>query len=838
MARALGIDLGTTNSVMAYIHKGEPKVLDNRDLKNLTPSVVGKGKKGELLVGRAAQARAIVSSEDTIYSVKRFIGRHFKDEFVQKAITKVSYRVDEAEDGDVQVWIGESAYSSEEISALVLRRLKEDAEAKVGDSFTRAVITTPAYFTERQVAATRQAGKLAGFRVLAIINEPTAAALAFGLNREDNDDSKTILVYDLGGGTFDISIMTMVGGSLAVVGTEGDNLLGGDDFDNLIMEHILSFVEREEGVNLRSDKRAVQAIRAKAEESKVILSYQESIEINIPALGKEAIDLEIELARFEFEGLIESYIDRTVELTQKAISDASMTPGDIDFILLVGGSTAIPMVERKLVEIFGKKKIRKDVNPMECVAIGASLQTALLTSIECPNCHADNSIHNDFCLQCQTSLEEEQLICCPTCFTFFSSNEKNCFKCGKSSSLKDASTTSANPPRASQSTVRNCSKCGKPFASGQTKCSICDREAFEGGLKCPKCGVINEPGAIYCQNCKKEMPISLPSDITPKNLGIELADGRMAVIITKGETYPTEKPYAREFYTADSGQRRLEIPVFEGSDPLAAKNELVGLVTMGLPPGLPKGTPVNISFSLDKDRTIKITVKLRKSTGEVKNATLHHGLIDPELRKKVMEERDRLARFVDKWSFELTEAEQKDFLVALDQLDMAINEDASHLHTSVEKLLQQIKYKRDLAENVRATDAFNSAVLHAGGKYMAEDLRDEFIQISDEFDQARARADWVCVEEVVRKADEKVQKLSGALMIVIYARTFAEQNKVSPALQHKIYEQLRKIDEGVDKGDKQGIDEGIETLDKLWPQISQELAQSNTYVPVIHGVND
>lgn len=836
MPRALGIDLGTTNSVMAYIFKGEPKVIDNRESKPLTPSVVGRGRKGELLVGQPAKNRAVSSPEETVYSVKRFIGRYYNDDFVKKALAKVAYRVSAAEDGNVAVWIGERTYSPTEISALVLRRMKEDAERVTGQTFSQAVITVPAYFGERQVDATREAGRLAGFSVLKIINEPTAAALAFGFNRENIDDSKTILVYDLGGGTFDISIMSLVSGSLNILGTEGDNLLGGDDFDNLIMEKILVEAQREYGVDLRSDRRAMQTIRQKAEEAKIGLSAQTSVEISAPALGSSGIDLELELTRDEFESMICGYIDRTIELTHKAIRDAYLTPDEIDYILLVGGSTMIPMVEHKLAQIFGKQKIRKDVNPMECVAIGAAIQTVLVTEVECSACHAQNAIQNDYCFQCKADLAEQQLAMCPTCFGFMPVGETTCYRCTQGvKSPPPKPVRPVAPPVEPRPTV--CPKCGKPYAPGQTRCTICDREDFESGLKCPACGVVNAPGAITCRNCNADMPVTEPTDITAKDLGIALVDGRMAVIIPKGHTFPIETPITKEFYTAVPGQVRLEIEVYEGPEPVAANNEMIGLLTMALPEGLPKGTGVNIGFGLDKNRTITIVVKLRSGSGQVKNAVLHHGLIDPELRKKVMEERLKLVQFIDKWNEELTEAERADFADTLASLDMAINEDASHLRISVETLLQQVSYKTDLAKTARGANAFNSAVLRAGGKYISEELRHELELIDKEFDAVRAMADWNGLEEVLRKANEASEKMSGPLKLIVYCRTFADQNKITPALQQRVYALLRKLDEAVERGDRQQIDECINALYPIWDEIQQELDR-NTDIPVVTKVVD
>jgi len=828
-ARALGIDLGTTNSVMAYIHKGEPKIIDNRDSSDLTPSVAGLGRKGELLVGKTAKARSVMYPDDTIYSVKRFIGRKYSDPFVKKALAKVAYRVTEGQDGDVRVHMGGREYTPTEISSLILRRLKEDAEARVGDAFTRAVITVPAYFGERQVAATREAGKLAGLRVLNIINEPTAAALAFGLNREQSEDSKTVLVYDLGGGTFDISIIMMASGLLAVMGTEGDNLLGGDDFDDLISSFIMSDAQNQYGADLGQDRKALQAIRAKAEETKISLSSGVSAEITIPSLGKDAIDVEMELGRSDFESMIREKIDRTVELTDKAIRDAELRADDIDYILLVGGSTAIPMVEKKLATVFGSQRVRKDVNPMQCVALGAAVRTALETEIECLNCHNSNSIQNEICTTCGTSLLGEDRVSCPVCFMLSPIAETICWKCG--SKLQGSSTVFvATQPKPRTET---CPICGKPFKPGTTICTICHPELIgEGGLKCNACGKVNPPGVEECVQCHAIMSVTRPTDITAKDLGIEISDGSMEVIIEKGSVYPTDESRGKDFYTAVPGQRRLEIPIYEGPYPIAKQNELVGLVTMGLPDGLPNKTPVLISFGLDKDRTITVTVKLRHSSGQVKNARLQHGLMDPQHRERVEKIRQNLTHFMDKWDDELTDAERKDFLQTLDLLDQAINEDISKLRIPIDELLRQVDYKTNLATNTRGTDAFNSAIVRVGGKYLSPDILELFVQIGRDFDQARSRADWAAAEQIIQRADEAVNQLSAPMMVVIHTRTMADQNKIPLSLQNRVYDMHRKMDNGLEANDQEVVGSAIQSLFELWPEITAELERSGQNVPI------
>jgi molecular chaperone DnaK (HSP70) len=721
-------------------------------------------------------------------------------------------------------------YTPTEISSLILRRIKEDAESRTGEEFARVVITVPAYFGERQVAATREAGKLAGFRVLNIISEPTAAALAFGLIHEETDDSKTVLVYDLGGGTFDISIMMMASGMLTVMGTEGDNLLGGDDFDDLITSHLLQDAQDQFGVDLSKDRKAQQAIKSKSEETKISLSSGISAEITLPSLGKEAIDLEGELSRVDFEKMISQKIDQTIELTFKAIKDADLIPDDIDYILLVGGSTAIPLVESKLTAIFGASRIRKDVNPMQCVALGAAVRTSLETEIECLNCHKQNSINEENCSGCGSSLLGEDRISCPTCFMLSHVSETVCWKCGGALRGAGGAVPAQIAPKPREV---NCPTCGKPFKPGTKICAICTPDAVvEGGLKCSKCGKLNPPGVIECVSCQGSMLVG-PTEITSKDLGIELQDGSMEVILQKGTVYPTEDSHGQDFYTAAPGQRRLEIPIYEGPFPVARQNDLVGMVTMGLPEGLPYHTPVYIAFGLDKDRTITVAVKLRGMASQVKNARLQRGLMDPNNREKVDRVRHELTQFVDRWDPELTDAERGDFNLTLELLDQAINEDIAKLRMPIDELLNQVERKTKLAVSIRGSDAFTSAILRVGEKYMTSESREIFEQISNDFDQARARADWAAAEMILQRSDEAEAQLSPQLIMVIHTKTMADQNKVSLSLQNRIYDAHRQLDAALEHNNKDEVEKVFDLLYELWEKIKEELDRAGQSVPTM-----
>jgi molecular chaperone DnaK len=377
MAKVIGIDLGTTNSVVAVIEAGEPTVLENSEGSRLTPSVVAVTKGGERLVGQVAKRQAVTNPENTIYSIKRLMGRKFDDPEVQRTIKSVPYKITRASNGDARVAMGGREYSPPEISAMILQKLKTDAEAKLGERITQAVITVPAYFNDTQRQATKDAGKIAGLEVLRIINEPTAASLAYGLDKKTDE---TIAVYDLGGGTFDISILQLGEGVFEVKATNGDTHLGGDDFDQRIIDWMADEFRKEQGIDLRSDRMALQRLREAAERAKIELSSSMQTEINLPFITADASGpkhLLMTLTRSKLEQLVGDLIERTRGPVMKALEDAGISASQVNEVVLVGGQTRMPAVVDLVRKIFGKEP-HKGVNPDEVVAIGAAIQAGVL----------------------------------------------------------------------------------------------------------------------------------------------------------------------------------------------------------------------------------------------------------------------------------------------------------------------------------------------------------------------------------------------------------------------------------------------------------------------------
>jgi molecular chaperone DnaK len=377
MGKIIGIDLGTTNSVVAVMEGGEPTVISSAEGGRLFPSVVAQDKNGQMLVGQVARRQAVVNGDNTIYSVKRFMGRKFDDPEVQKAIKNIPYKVTKAKNGDVRVGMGGKDYSPPEVSAIILQKMKTDAEAYLGESVTQAVITVPAYFNDSQRQATKDAGRIAGLEVLRIINEPTASSLAYGLDKKKDE---TIAVYDLGGGTFDISVLDVGEGVFEVRATNGDTFLGGDDFDQRIIDWLADEFMREQGIDLRKDKAALQRLKEAAENAKKELSSKLETEISLPYVTADASGpkhLQINLSRSKLEQLVEDLIQRTVEPCKLALKDAQLSIDAIDEIVLVGGMTRMPAVQ-KAVQDFFKKEPHKGVNPDEVVGIGAAIQAGVL----------------------------------------------------------------------------------------------------------------------------------------------------------------------------------------------------------------------------------------------------------------------------------------------------------------------------------------------------------------------------------------------------------------------------------------------------------------------------
>lgn len=414
MAKSIGIDLGTTNSVVCHMTT-EPEIILNREHDRLTPSVVAfkRSKKtgDSIVVGKNANDYAKAARKDYIFSVKRLMGRGFDDDEVKKVAAKVTYEILPSPEGDedvVRVRLGGELYTPQGVSAMVLKKIKEDAEQWLGDTVDSAVITVPAYFSERQKHATREAGLMAGLKVKKIIDEPTAAAIAYGLDSK-NDDGQMILVFDLGGGTFDVSILFIVGGNFQKMNNEGDMWLGGDDFDRVIMDQVIHSVENEyELEDVSQSEEFMHDLRKKAREAKEILSSQDSAEVIIMESLKDEtgmpVPVEYEISRAEFERLVQPHAERALDCVKQALDAAGLEKDEIDAVLLVGGSSTIPKFQKTLEDYFDKEKIMRNIDPMTCVALGAGVLAKSLIHVWCQECDQENAMDNEKCEKCGADL--------------------------------------------------------------------------------------------------------------------------------------------------------------------------------------------------------------------------------------------------------------------------------------------------------------------------------------------------------------------------------------------------------------------------------------------------
>ncbi|MBD1913008.1 MULTISPECIES: molecular chaperone DnaK [unclassified Leptolyngbya] len=377
MGKVIGIDLGTTNSCVAVLEGGQPVVIANTEGGRTTPSIVGFGKNGERLVGQLAKRQAVTNAENTIFSIKRFIGRRWDDTNQERS--RVPYVCVRGKDDTVDVQVRGQGYTPQQVSAMILQKLKQDAESYLGEDVTQAVITVPAYFTDAQRQATKDAGTIAGLEVLRIINEPTAAALSYGLDKQDQD--QTVLVFDLGGGTFDVSVLQLGDGVFEVKATSGNNHLGGDDFDSALVQWLINTFRDQEGIDLASDRMALQRLREAAEKAKIELSSMLTTSINLPFITADETGpkhMEMELTRAKFEELVNDLVQGTIEPVSQALKDSGLAVDQIDRILLVGGSTRIPAVQEAIKKFFDGKAPDRSVNPDEAVALGAAIQAGVL----------------------------------------------------------------------------------------------------------------------------------------------------------------------------------------------------------------------------------------------------------------------------------------------------------------------------------------------------------------------------------------------------------------------------------------------------------------------------
>ena len=587
MGKCIGIDLGTTNSVAAIrAALGAVQVLQNSESQDLTRSVVGSYR-DQIRVGQLALDQQLLAPQDTIESIKRLMGRGYRDEAVQRVKAKAAYALMEPEDGtddDVRVLMGGKQYSPIQISAMILEKIKKDAEMRLSDAVEFAVITVPAYFTDKQKDATRKAGQLAGLKVQKILEEPTAAALAFGVDNVAPEDSKTILVYDLGGGTFDVSVITIVNGAFVQLNIEGDMWLGGDDFDRKIMDHILQYVSSVYGIDGSTNPQFMVKLKEKAEQAKRALSTMTRTDITIVGMLKDEegnlINVELEMTRSDFESLIAPEVARSMDIVRAAIINAgeAMTPEQIDHVLLVGGSSYIPLIRSSLATIFGRDKIMSNVDPMKCVANGAAILSAKWSEkVECSNGH----------------INPGKNIVCDT------------------------------------------PGCGEPLFAK-------DSIFVAPGVTGMPYGIRTRAESVACSKGHQNPPENSNCSTDGCNESLVGADDKFDIIIPKGSNFPTPEPVKKRFRTPAANLKRLRVPIYAGFESIASKNELQATVWLELPDRVPEDIPVEVAFSLDEDGILnKVLVELKDGSGTKVETYLDRG---EGLRSRLEKKLDALKR--------------------------------------------------------------------------------------------------------------------------------------------------------------------------------------------------
>lgn len=568
MGRLVGIDLGTTNSVVAVMDGPSPRVLETSEFRRQMRSIVGlraarRGRRPgseDLLVGDPAFDNWEMSARDTIVSVKRLMGRGFGDDAVQRMLrhADVRFRIVEPSDGtrdSVRVILGEREFSPVDVSALILRKLKNDAERTLGEEVTHAVITVPAYFSQIQKEATRRAGQQAGLEVIKILDEPTAAAIAYGLDSGNAGQTHTVVVYDLGGGTFDVSVLMMAGGTFAPLDLEGDMWLGGDDFDQVIITRALAWLA-EEYPGLEPDPatndRFMIALRKAAQKTKEALSAGRAADLFLPAMLQDAernpVDVDLTLTREWYEEQIGPLVDRTRTLVGAALDNVGLTPAEVDYVILAGNATGTPLVQRTMEEMFGAQKVMRRLNPKECVALGAAVVAAVIGP-----------------------------------------GRTVCVACGHT-----------NPSGAAR-----CVACGRPLAEPGPGGGP---DAVVGASGAP--GVPGEPGAQAPGTAGISSVVV--QTIAPFAYGIEGAGGQMVVFVRKGEPCPTPEPRVHVFRTQSANARIIALPIYGGDDlDHAATNERQGDAFAILPPGLPVHTPVRVELRLDEHGRFTLSASLQ-----------------------------------------------------------------------------------------------------------------------------------------------------------------------------------------------------------------------------------
>ncbi|GAA3491680.1 Hsp70 family protein [Streptomyces cremeus] len=819
MHRTLGIDLGTTNSVVAWMKNGAPEVLPVANGRLSTASAVGVTEGGGLLVGQEALRWLDRDPGRVVTSVKRFMGRTFGEAAVQEALGRMgeaAARFSEGGDGGILIRLGPHRYTPVQISAIILRRLKTDVESRLGVVFDRAVITAPAYFGERQLAATRAAGELAGLHVVRVLVEPTSAALAHGLTRPQDAAPATFVVYDLGGGTFDVSVLNTAPGYLDVMSLGGDNLLGGTDFDDLLAARI-----EERWRNDRNPQDYVPApadghrLRRAAEQAKIRLSLAQATDVTVSPLGAHGATLEQRVDRPVLEALIAAPVAATMDHTARALARIDHLPQDVEQVLLVGGSSAIPLVRENLAAMFGEERLRTDIDPMHCVALGAAVQSALLEELTCAACHAVNPVAADACAGCAAPLVGVPTVDCPGCHVPAPSGSAACPVCAE-----DLSALTPPPVRA---TVVECARCGEENPAAAMLCALCE-EPLPGfaGLKCPNCGMVNSAGLSACSHCDREFAVSTPLEVTALPFGIQQKDGSLRVLVEAGESYPTDW-HVKDFQLTGRKGDMLEILLREGDRQPAHLNDLCASHTHEIEEDITGTRSLVIRTRLNSDRIIDL--EFRIDNGDWHAVELNRNPLTSKFRGRVLNVHRDYVTYLANWRHELEQAELAQFEETEQRLRALLA--GGSTSGTLDHLLDDARRRREQQDTVRWACALSALYPRYVPHLMSADDLETMRRGNAELRALRKDGDLpgacAVAEEIIALKD----RLGHDLYRILSTIASASQGRLSSALSRRVLDVAAQLKEAASANDPATRDAALSRMTDLHGDAFRELQQQD-----------
>ncbi|MFZ3493973.1 Hsp70 family protein [Streptomyces sp. 5.8] len=812
MHRTLGIDLGTTNSVTAWLHDGVPVVLPNRQGGQSTPSALGVDSRGVLLVGQEAINWRSGEPRSVITEVKRLIGRRWEDELVQQALRARPHDappVRESSDGTVEIRLGEHYVSPVQASAILLRQLRKDAESAAGVPFRRAVITVPAYFAEPQINAVREAGRLAGFHVARIVPEPTAAAHAFGIgpNGSGTEDHATVLVFDLGGGTFDVSLLTIGPGYFSVDKLGGNNLLGGSDFDALLDGHLREQLAGRD----HSGEGDASRIRAAAERAKIELSSRDTSEVTLAPLGSQGGSWSGTVRRPAFETLLTEYLHTMQTTVESVLTAGDSLPEDVQRVLLVGGSTHIPAVRRTLQDLFGEDTVSDAVDPMMAVAHGAAVEAGLLGTLDCPaeTCTIEGiPVTADACPGCATPLLGPATVDCPACHVPAPELTAACPVC-----TTDISALRTSTPAAVFTECPNCGRADNPVAA--TVCLDCDNPLDAGGLKCTGCGMVNATGMTACSFCGDLFGTAPAEQVTAQNIGLELSDGTLEVLFPGGTRYPTQWHRVDGLVVRGENDRSVRFHLWEGPHHRSAqRNEFCGSWVGTQAAAIRGEVPLTLQVRLDRDRTIALQYRL--GSDDWTGGQLRRSMASAVIGRKANELHGLYADFLKEWGQGVTPAERD--LLTETMADLAALGRGESVSRSLDGLLDSARETLDLCKEARNAAALAMLGASGGRGLLPPALLEELRKAGEAVMDARRAMNTDSMRAATERANELWTGLDPAVRTSILAIRFAEQDSYPATLRKEVLAARDALRSAVERGDEAAQDTQVVHLGRLYNQ--------------------